>query len=190
MDLTAFLVDAHADLSMRLQGAVVRQVPQDRWHEQADGGGSSIASLLLHIARHHDLALTTVIQGRPPRFVDHRGALGLEGFDPGAALSEKEDPTVTMTVAPTPLLAYVDEVFAASGEWLRDSGGEAMDDIPDAAPRLQSEAGIDPERFDWLYGMWTGRRIGWLLQWPIIGHGHSHVGEAISVRNRMGLSPF
>jgi len=32
--------------------------------------------------------------------------------------------------------------------------------------------------------------VWWFLQWPVLGHGHAHVGEAISVRNRMGLSPF
>ena len=36
----------------RLFDAVVGLVPQDRWHEQADGGGTTIAGLLLHIARH------------------------------------------------------------------------------------------------------------------------------------------
>ena len=38
--------------------------------------------------------------------------------------------------------------------------------------------------------MWLDRPVWWLLQWPVLGHGNAHVGEAISVRNRMGLSPF
>ena len=190
MDLTSFLVGAHADLSMRLRGAVVRQVPEARWREQADGGGSSIAWLLLHIARHHDLALTTAIEGWPPLFLAHASALGLAGADAASGLPEKEDPVVSNALDPVPLLAYLDAVFAASERWIRNGGAASLDDVPDVAARLQHEAGIDPTRFDWLYGMWSGKSIGWLAQWPIIGHGHSHVGEAIAVRNRMGLSPF
>ena len=190
MDLTGFLVDAHVDLGARLHGAVVRQVPQERWHEQVDGGGSSIAWLLLHIARHHDLALTTAILGEPPLFAAHASALGLSGADPASGLPEKEDTAVSAAVGTTALMAYVDEVFASSARWILDGGADAADESPDVSGRLASEAGIDPERFDWLYGMWSGRTVAWLAQWPIIGHGHSHVGEAISVRNRMGLSPF
>jgi hypothetical protein len=32
--------------------------------------------------------------------------------------------------------------------------------------------------------------LWWFVQWPVIGHGNAHVGEGISLRNRMGLSPF
>jgi hypothetical protein len=32
--------------------------------------------------------------------------------------------------------------------------------------------------------------VAWLVQWPVIGHGNAHVGEMISVRNRLGYSPF
>ena len=190
MDLTSFLADAHADLTMRLHGAVVRQVPEARWHEQVDGGGSSIAWLLFHIARHHDLALTTAILGQPPRFAAHAVSLGLGGADAASGLPEKEDLAVSNALDPVPLLGYVDAVFAASERWIRDGGAASLDEVPDVAVRLQREAGIDATRFDWLYGMWSGKSIGWFVQWPIIGHGHSHVGEAIAVRNRMGLSPF
>ena len=46
------------------------------------------------------------------------------------------------------------------------------------------------DELDWLHGMWNAKPVWWLLQWPVVGHGHAHVGEAISVRNRMGLSGF
>ena len=46
------------------------------------------------------------------------------------------------------------------------------------------------DEFPWLYSMWAGKALWWFVQWPVIGHGHAHVGEAISLRNRMGLSPF
>src|SRR5258706_5525792 len=49
-----------------------------RWVEQADNGGSSIAHLLLHVARHQDLAVSTAIRNHPPLFAAHRAALGLD----------------------------------------------------------------------------------------------------------------
>ena len=123
-------------------------------------------------------------------FATHAAALGLTGADPASGLPEKEDVGICAVVGAASLLGYVDAVFAASERWIREGGAASLDDVPDMAARLRHEAGIDPQRFDWLYGMWSGKSIGWLVQWPIIGHGHSHVGEAISVRNRMGLSPF
>jgi hypothetical protein len=66
----------------------------------------------------------------------------------------------------------------------------ALDTIPDTPRRLEHRAGLDPELFPWLFQMWTGRPVHWLVQWPMLGHGNAHVGEAISIRNRMGLSPF
>ena len=56
--------------------------------------------------------------------------------------------------------------------------------------RDESLAGLDEAEFPWLYGMWRDKPIWWFVQWPVLGHGNAHVGEGISVRNRMGLSPF
>ena len=61
--------------------------------------------------------------------------------------------------------------------------------MPDtAAPG--GKADLSSHDVGWLHRMWSDKPVWWLLQWPVIGHGHAHVGEAISVRNRMGLSPF
>lgn len=190
MDLQQFLLDAHADLRSRLFGSVIDHVPAERWHEQADGGGSSLTWLLLHMARHHDLALTTVIRNRQPIFFDRRDDLGLAGAGTAAGLPEKEDPAVSAAVSAAPLLAYVDEVFAASRRWLQRLSAMALASVPDTANRLTRKAFLDPAEVGWLYSMWNGHTVDWFVQWPILGHGQSHVGEAISVRNRLGLSPF
>lgn len=190
MDLSAWLLDAHHDLQTRLLGQVVQHVPTDRWHEQADRGGSSIAWILLHLARHHDLALTTAIRNKPPVFLAHRDALGLATSGTGAGLAEHEDVAVSSLVGADPLLAYVNEVFAGSRRWLQRISAMAFDTIPDTARRLERHAQLDRDEFAWLYAMWSGRTVNWFVQWPVLGHGQSHVGEAISVRNRLGLSPF
>ena len=38
--------------------------------------------------------------------------------------------------------------------------------------------------------MWDGKPAAWFLQWSAVGHGINHLGELVSIRNRMGLSPF
>ena len=66
----------------------------------------------------------------------------------------------------------------------------AMDIVPATARRLSGKALLPPDELGWLFSMWSGRSVSWFVQWPIIGHGNAHVGEAVSVRNRLGLSPF
>ncbi|HEX2785610.1 MAG TPA: hypothetical protein VHN36_18660, partial [Ilumatobacteraceae bacterium] len=63
-----------------------------RWVEQVDSGGSSIAHLVLHMARHQDLAITTAIRNHPPLFDAHREALGLDDAPPAVGLAERENP--------------------------------------------------------------------------------------------------
>ncbi|MEP7113878.1 MAG: hypothetical protein ABI862_11470 [Ilumatobacteraceae bacterium] len=174
----------------KLQTSVLSVVPRQRWVEQADGGGSSIVHLLLHVARHQDLAVTTAIRNHPPMFADHRAALGLEGAPLSAGLSEREDTSLTAVIELDPLLSYVGAVFRATQTWLRDVGTMALDTVPDTSDRLSDKAALSVGDVGWLHRMWADKPVWWLVQWPVVGHGHAHGGEAISVRNRMGLSPF
>jgi hypothetical protein len=66
----------------------------------------------------------------------------------------------------------------------------ALDTVPDTERRLTQVAGLDPDELGWLVRMWQGRTVSWLVQWPMLGHVNAHTGEAVSVRNRLGLSPF
>ena len=177
-------------LRSKLFESVIGLVPTQRWHVQADGGGTTIAGLLLHVTRHQDLAVNTVIRNNEPMFATHAAALGLADSDPGAALPEKEDPAVTGLVSDDALLAYVTAVFDGTQQWLGELGTLALDIEPNCGYRLTNKAGLAETDFPWLYGMWGGKALWWLVQWPVIGHGHAHVGEAISIRNRLGLSPF
>jgi DinB superfamily len=190
MDLQAWLLDSHADLRRRLFGAVVSQVPTERWHKQADGGGSSIAWLLLHLARHQDLAVTTVIRNKAPLYLTHAPALGLADAPPSAGLGERENTAVSAAVSLDALVTYVDATFDATERWLKRFSAMALAVVPDTPRRLRTKAVLDPDELDWLFGMWSGHTVDWFVQWPVLGHGQGHVGEAIAVRNRMGLSPF
>lgn len=190
MDLQAWLLGTHGDLRQRLERAVIAQVPAERWTEQADAGGSSIAWLLLHLARHQDLALTTVIRNKPPLFLAHAADLGLADAPTSSGLGEREQPDVSAALPPDALTAYVHATFDATDRWLKRLSAMALAVVPDTARRLQTKALLDPDELDWLFGMWGGHTVDWFVQWPILGHGQGHLGEAIAVRNRMGLSPF
>ncbi len=190
MDVHEWMTTDLGGVRTKLFDSVASLVPRERWHEQADDGGSTITHLLLHVARHHDLAVNTVIRGREPLFDVHRDALGLTDGPAGVGLPEREDRFFSALVTPSMLMAYVTEVFDTTANWLAPLGSLVLDSVPNAAHRLTRHGGLDAEELPWLYGMWADKPIWWLMQWPVIGHGNAHVGEGISVRNRMGLSPF
>ena len=62
--------------------------------------------------------------------------------------------------------------------------------MPDAAKGLGEIAGVDEAAVPWLYKMWDGKPASFFVSWEDIGHGLNHLGEMVSVRNRLGLSPF
>jgi hypothetical protein len=190
VDVHTWIANDLQSVRCKLSDSVLSVVPTQRWVEQVDDGGSSIAHVVLHVARHHDLAVTTAIRNQPPLFAAHRAALGLDGAASSAGLPEREDPALSHAVLLEPLLGYLDAVFEATESWLDDIGSMALDTIPDTSRRLAGKASLSVDEVPWLHRMWTDKPVWWLLQWPVVGHGHAHVGEAISVRNRMGLSPF
>jgi hypothetical protein len=146
MDLRAYLLDALADLRGRLFGSVVEHVPPARWTEQADGGGSSTAWLLLHLARHQDLAVQTVIRNRAPRFLDERDQLGLADVATWAGLTEHEDRTVSIAPSSDALVNYVVGVFADTETWMSRLSAMAMESVPDVAASPRDEGAPPPRR--------------------------------------------
>ncbi|HET9602009.1 MAG TPA: DinB family protein, partial [Acidimicrobiales bacterium] len=76
MDLREWLVGDLEAVRARFVGAIAAHVPLQCWTERADGGGSSIAALLLHVTVHQDLALRTALAGRPPLYAERADELG------------------------------------------------------------------------------------------------------------------
>lgn len=190
MDLHQWMLTDLGAVRAKLFDSVVGLIPEERWLEQVDGGGSTVTHLLLHIARHQDLAVNSVVRHQDALYLSHRSALGLADTPPGAGLPEREDTAVSELVGPAALLDYARAVFDATAEWLGQLGTMVLDTVPDAAHGLTEHAHLDQTGFPWLYNMWNDKAIWWFIQWPVIGHANAHVGEGISVRNRMGLSPF
>lgn len=190
MNVHTWIANDVQSVRNKLNDSVLSVVPRQRWVDHADDGGSSIAHLVLHVARHHDLALSTAIRDHPPVFFEHRAALGLAAASASAGLPEREDAAVTALVPLDPLLDYFDTVFSTTESWLVHAGSMALDTVPDSSRRLDELADLSDDEVGWLHRMWSDKPVWWFLQWPIVGHGHAHVGEATSIRNRMGLSPF
>ena len=188
VDLHTWMLNDVASVRAKLCDGVLARVPAEQWTDRS--GGSSISHLALHLARHHDLAVNTAVRDHEPLFMTHRDALGLGSAGTDAGLAEHEDPAISGAPSAAALTEYVDAVFAATMPWLDGLGSLVLDTVPDTPRRLRDHAGLSADEVGWLFTMWTGKAVWWFLQWPVIGHGHTHAGEATGVRNRLGFSPF
>jgi hypothetical protein len=191
MQLSAWLTDDLTAVRARLLNAIVAHVPEERWVEQADGGGSSLAALLLHVTVHQDLAGRTALAGEPPRFAERAATLGLDpSASPLASLQEAEDPGLTSRLDLTALQAYAAEVHDDAVALLARIGPAALEERPPAAERLATAGGVIPDDAPWLHDMWSGKPAAWFVRWELIAHAQAHVGEMVSVRDRLGYRPF
>jgi len=189
VDLRAWITAEHEGLRERFAGAIAAHVPPARWREQA-GGGSSIAWLVLHGAWHEDLAMTAAVQGQPPLMLRWRGDVGLAGVEPAGGLGEAEDPDITAALDLEAVAAYAGAVHDGTAHWLAGVDLAVLPDVPPAGTRISELAGVTADAVPWLHSMWAGKPTAWFLQWEAIGHRQGHLGEMVSVRSRLGLSPF
>lgn len=189
VDLRAWVSSEHGAVLDRFEQSVASVVPLERWREPAGSGGSSIAWLAFHIAYHEDVAVNAVLAGDGPLLEAWRHDLGLDGLEAAVGLGEAEQPELTDAVDVTHLEAYLRAVHTRTAEWLATADLAALDAVPASGDGL-ARAGIDEPAVPWLYRMWNGKPGSWFVQWEAIGHPVNHVGEMVSVRNRLGLSPF
>ena len=189
MELTTWISAEHDAVLGRFEQSVVGVVPLERWRDPVGAGGSSLAWLTFHIAYHEDLAVNAVLGGAPTVLAESRDELGLGRFAPAQGLGEAEEPAVSAALDLDALLAYTRRVHAAGVDRLGAIDAGALGDVPDSASALAG-AGVEEVAVPWLYRMWAGKPASFFVQWEAIGHRINHVGEMVSVRNRLGLSPF
>jgi hypothetical protein len=189
MQLRDWIVDEHAAVETRFEQSVVAVVPPERWTDPAGEGGSSIAFLAFHTAYHEDLAVSAVLRGIPPILEGHRHALGLDGAGRSLGLAEAEPAGLAGTLVLDALRAYGHAVHEATAAHLATLDPASLDATV-GGPAGLAAAGVDETEVPWLYRMWAGKPAAWFVQWEAIGHRVNHVGEMVSVRNRLGLSPF
>jgi len=188
VDLRDWIVGDLKSLGAKLHGGVLERIPAERRRERADGGGIAPVYVLWHLARHHDVAVNGVLRGIGAVVDGWTGRLGIDG-GLWRGLAEGEDADLVDVLDPEAVGGYTLAVIQSTADWLDDRGLPPMDDRPDTASALAA-IGTPEDRFDWLYSMWDGKPTAWFLQWSAVGHGINHLGELVSIRNRMGLSPF
>ena len=185
-----WIVAEHAAAWTRFEQSVAAVVPLERWTDQVGDGGSSIAWLALHTALHEDLAVNAVLRGDATVMSSQREALGLAAVPVAAGLGEAELVDVTAAVRLDRVTGYVRAVHDRTAAWLATLTADDLDRPDAGGPDGLERAGIPAADVPWLYRMWDAKPAAWFVQWEAIGHRVNHLGEMVSVRNRMGLSPF
>ena len=189
MELRDWIVTDLTTLRARLDGGVLKLMPPSRRRERADDGGIAPVYVMWHLARHQDVAVNGVLRGHAGGVVDDwTDRLGVSD-DLWRGLAEGEDADLVDILDPDAVGAYALAVCDETTSWLATDGLPSMDARPDTGAALAS-IGTPEDRFDWLYSMWDAKPAAWFLQWSAVGHGYNHLGELISIRNRLGLSPF
>ena len=189
MDLRGWIVTEHDGVRTRFEQSVRDVVPLERWIERP-GGGSSIAYLVFHTAYHQDIALASVLGGDVPLRTEWAKQLGLDRVPADQGLGETEVRELTEMLVLDRLDAYADAVTRRSRRVLDGLALDVLDTVPDSAKGLGELAGVAEDAAPWLFRMWDGRPASFFVSWEDIGHGLNHLGEMVSVRNRLGLSPF
>jgi hypothetical protein len=189
VDLRTWITTEHAAVLGRFEHSVVAVVPPERWADPAGEGGSSIAWLAFHTAYHEDLAVNAVLRSEQPLLAAWRPVLGIAGVASAVGLGETEQPDLTSALRLDELVPYVRAVHDATAAWLGALDTDALAEVAAGADGLD-RAGVTEDAAPWLYAMWAGKPASFFVQWEAIGHPVNHVGEMVSVRNRLGLSPF
>lgn len=188
MDLRSWIAEDLASLRRRLDNGVLSIIPHDRRAERVDGGGIAPIYVVWHTARHHDVAINRVLADRDEVVAGWTDRVGVAD-DLWRGLAEAEDESMADLLDPEGVDGYALAVIDRTIEWLAGADLDAIGEPVDTDAAL-SGLGVPEDRFDWLYNMWRGQPGTFFLAWEAVGHGYNHLGELISIRNRMGLSPF
>jgi hypothetical protein len=188
VDLRSWIAADLDSLRRRLEGGVLSVIPHDRRSERVDGGGIAPTYVLWHLTRHHDVAVNRVVRGTDEVIEAWTGRLGVAD-DLWRGLAEGEDADLVNVLDPAAVDGYALAVLEATRGWLDDADLGALDRTLDTDTALAA-LGAPEDRFGWLYDMWRGQPASFFVSWEAVGHGYSHLGELVSIRNRMGLSPF
>ena len=188
MNLRSWIIADLESLRRRLVEGVLTMIPHERRAERVDGGGIAPTYILWHLTRHHDVAVNRIVRGVDEVVDSWTDRLGMSE-DLWRGLAEGEDNEVVDIVDPEVVDAYALAVVDATMSWIDSADLALLDSRPDTGSALHA-LGVPEERFGWLYDMWQGQPASFFLGWEGIGHSVNHLGELVSIRNRMGLSPF
>ena len=188
MDLRTWIITDLESLRTRLANGALAVIPPERMAERIDGGGNAPVYVVWHAARHQDVAVNGVLRETDEVLDDWMSRVGLSD-DTWRGLAEAEDLDLVPELDPEAVAAYYLAVIDETLKWTADGNLSVLDTQPDSSAALE-RIGTPRDRFDWLYSMWEGKPAVFFLAWEATAHGYNHLGELVSIRNRMGLSPF
>lgn len=188
MDLRTWITTDLESLRNRLANGALTVIPPERMAERIDDGGNAPVYVAWHAARHQDVAVNGVLRETDEVLDDWMSRVGLSG-DTWRGLAEAEDLDLVLELDPEAVAGYYLAVIDETLKWVADGDLGVLDIQPDSSAALE-RIGTPRDRFDWLYSMWEGKPAVFFLAWEATGHGYNHLGELVSIRNRMGLSPF
>lgn len=188
MDLRRWIASDLESLRNRLANGVLAKIPPERMTERVDDGGIAPVYIVWHAARHQDVAVNGVLRTTAEVLDGWSARVGLSG-DSWRGLAEAEDLDLVPQLDPVAVGDYYLAVLDETARWVAEADLDVIESSPETAGALE-RIGTPPDRFDWLYSMWDAKPGVFFLGWEAIGHGYNHLGELISIRNRMGLSPF
>ncbi len=188
MDLRTWITGDLTSLRNRLDTGVFSLLPADRMSERVDGGGVAAVYVAWHTARHQDLAVNGVLRGTDEVLDTWADRVGVGG-DTWRGLAEGEDLALVEQLDPAAVGDYLLAVIDSTLEWVSGDDLAVLDTVPDSTAALE-RIGTPDDRFDWLYSMWDGKPAHFFLAWEALGHGFNHLGELITLRNRLGFSRF
>jgi len=188
VDLRTWIDNDLASLRGRLDNGFFSVVPPERLVERVDEGGIVAVYVAWHTARHHDVAVNGVLRQTDEVLDEWASRVGISG-DTWRGLAENEDHELVAQLDPEAVGGYLLAVIDHTRGWIDGLDPSMLDTVPDPRAALD-RIGTPADRFDWLYSMWADKPASFFLSWEAIGHGYNHLGELISIRNRMGLSPF
>ncbi|HET9601615.1 MAG TPA: hypothetical protein VFP08_08480, partial [Acidimicrobiales bacterium] len=88
------------------------------------------------------------------------------------------------------LQGYAEAVHREAVSVLGQLGDSDLARVPPVEQRLTDLGGVAFADAPWLHAMWAEKPGAWFVRWELIGHAQGHVGEMVSVRDRLGHRPF
>ena len=166
-------------------------VPKQRWSERPHEGANSVAFLVWHIARWHDIAVNVVLRGAPPVLdADWTARLGV-GVAPGTAFTSDDVDRLGEAIDPAELEAYWQAVFDHTTEWITGVDDQELDDLLEAVPdldaRFAAAGDILSDAGGWVADFLRGSRGARFLAWTALSHGYWHLGELQTVTTALGF---
>jgi DinB superfamily len=172
------------------QDALLEGISEEQLRLQAQPGTNTVAWLIWHMARTEDVAMNLLVAGRPQvlQEEDWPGRLKLSRSDIGTGAADEEVADISAKLDIPALLAYRLAVGRRTREIVRTLRPEELAEPVPAAriDELLSVGALLDDAHD-LAAFWRGKSKAYLLAMPATGHSLAHLGEAMSIRGRLGL---